>query len=98
VNLFAINGRDEGDVNRFIDIMGYTVRSAFCVIHFLVVFGPEAYIALIGHQLGETLRGFDYPVRVLIEHFEKIALAGQQLSKQHGELLSIKHVKKMTDI
>jgi hypothetical protein len=40
-------------------------------------------VTVIGHQLRKSARRFDNTVGMLVEHLEKIALAGQQLSKQH---------------
>ena len=34
------------------------------------------------------MRGFDDAIRVLVEHFEKIAFTRQQLAKQHSWLLN----------
>jgi hypothetical protein len=41
-------------------------------------------IVVVGHQLRKGPRGLDDAVGMLVEHFEKIAFARQQLAKQHG--------------
>jgi hypothetical protein len=46
-------------------------------------------VCVVLHQAGKSTRSFHNAVGMLIEHLEKIALAGQQLPKQHGELLNM---------
>jgi hypothetical protein len=42
-------------------------------------------VAIVGHQLGKGPCRLDDAICMLVEHLEKIALAGQQLSKQHAD-------------
>jgi hypothetical protein len=37
------------------------------------------------HQAGESVGSLDDTLGMLVEHLKKIALAGQQLGKQHGD-------------
>jgi hypothetical protein len=46
-------------------------------------------VCVVLDQAGKSTRSFHNAVGVLVEHLEKIALSGQQLPKQHGELLSV---------
>jgi hypothetical protein len=58
-----------------------TIGSALSVVHFLVVFVTQNGIAVVGNQIRKGHRSLDDAVGVLVEHFKKIALCGQQLSK-----------------
>jgi hypothetical protein len=42
-------------------------------------------VAIVGHQLGKGPCRLDDAICMLVVHLEKIALAGQQLSKQHAD-------------
>jgi hypothetical protein len=89
VDLLAVDRGDEGLVQQPVDLVRDAVRSALGVVHFLVVLVARHGVGVIGHQPGKCVRSFDDPVRVLVEHLEKIALTGQQLGKQHGSTSNV---------
>jgi hypothetical protein len=60
-----------------------TVSGALGIVHFLVVLGAQVQVVVIGDQLGKSVGGFNDSISVLVEHFKKIALAGQKLAEQH---------------
>ena len=64
--------------------MGHAVGSALGVVHVLVVLVAQMRVVVVGHQLRKGPRSLNDAVRMLVEHLEKIALAWQQLGKQHG--------------
>ena len=77
MDLFAINGCDEGHVNGLVALVRHAVSGAFGVIDFLVVLCAQVQIVVVGHQLGKSVRCLHNAVRMLVEHFKKIAFARQ---------------------
>ena len=83
MDLLAVDGRDEGLVHQAVDFLGHAVGGALGVVHVLVVLFAQVGIAIVRHQLGERTCGLHDALRMLVEHFKKIAFARQQLAKQH---------------
>jgi hypothetical protein len=92
VNLFTVNRRDEGFVDGHVALMRDAISAALGVVYFAAVFVPQDGVTVIGHQIGKCVSSFDDAIGVLVEHDEKIALCGQQLSKQHLELLTMTYL------
>ena len=84
MDVFAVNRRDEGLVQRFAHFMRDAVSSALGVVHITVVFVAQVRVVVVRHQLRERTGRFNNAICMLIEHFEKIAFARQELAKQHG--------------
>jgi hypothetical protein len=74
-------------VDGLVAFVGHAIRSPLRVIYFLVVLGAQIQIAVVSNQLGKSLGRFHDTVGMLVEHFKKIALSGQQLAEQHDRLL-----------
>ena len=87
MDVLAIDGGDEGLVQGLVDLVRHAIGSALGVVHVLVVLVAQVFIAIVGDQLGKGTSGLHNAIRMLVEHFEKIALARQQLAKQHQWLL-----------
>jgi hypothetical protein len=83
VDLLAVDGRDEGLVDQPVDVVRHAVGRALGVVDVAVVLLAQVHVAVVGHQLLERARRLDDALGVLVEHLEKIALAGQQLA-EHG--------------
>ncbi|MNI95844.1 hypothetical protein D3C73_1541830 [compost metagenome] len=61
--------------------MCHTVGSALGVVDVLSILFTQMQVVVVRHQLRERMCGFDNAIRVLVEHFEKITFAWQQLAK-----------------
>ena len=84
VDLLTVDGGDESLVQGAVDFVRHAVGSALGVVDVLVVLVAQMGVVVIGDQLGKCTCCLDNALRMLVEHLEKIALLGQQLSKQHA--------------
>jgi hypothetical protein len=89
MNLLPVNGRNESDVDCLVHIVCHPIGSTLRVIYILVVLLTQMGVAVIGYQFGKRMGCINNTIRMLIEHFEKIAFARQQLAKKHGGLLKL---------
>jgi hypothetical protein len=79
-------------VDGHIAFVRHAISTTLGVIDLAVVLFTQDGVTVVGHQIGERVCRFDDAIGVLVEHDEKIALGGQQLSKQHLELLTMTYL------
>ncbi|MNT72521.1 hypothetical protein D3C72_2111290 [compost metagenome] len=84
MDLLAVDGGNERLVDGLVDVVCDAVGRTLGVVHILVVFVAQVRVAVVGHQLRESPGRLHDALGMLVEHFEKIAFAWQQLGKQHG--------------
>src|SRR3989344_4535739 len=89
-DLLAVDRGDEGGVQQAVDFAVDAVGSGLGGVHVAVVFLAQARVVVVANQLSEGVGGRHDVVGVLVEQLKKIALTGQQLSKKHGEGLSLR--------
>ncbi|MNT79970.1 hypothetical protein D3C72_2193680 [compost metagenome] len=84
MDLLAVDGRDEGLVDQAVDVVRHAVGGALGVVDVAVVLFAQVHVRIVGDELLERTRRLHDALGMLVEHFKKIALSGQQLA-EHGK-------------
>ena len=84
VDVLTVQWRDEGLVQRLGDFVCHAVCGTLCVIHIADVLFAQVRIVVVSDQLRKRASSFNDAIRMLVEHFKKVAFARQEFAKQHG--------------